>query len=356
MMTLPDRNRLWRHRSPRALAAFWALVAAIVLGLPLEARTAPGSTPLAEVDGQAITAEEVEKALGAQLRKLEEQVYEIKRQKLEALIGERLLAREAAKRGVPVQALLDAEVTPKVGLVTEQEIETFYQANKGQLRGEEAAVRERIRGHLQNQRLATRREAFVQTLRSRAKVAVHLEAPPVSRAEVAVDGAPFLGPATAPVTIVEFSDFHCPFCKRVLPTLTQLRSRYGEKVKLVFRDFPIGSLHPQASKAAEAARCAHDQGKFWDYHDLLFANAPKGGPEQLKAYAQQVGLDLPSFEQCLSSGIHQAAVQRDVEEGTRLGVTGTPAFFINGRLLSGAQPLESFVRVIEQELTPVVRP
>src|SRR5262249_52548224 len=165
-------------------------------------------------------------------------------------------------------------------------------------------------------------------------VVVHLQAPPVFRAEVAVDGAPFIGPDAAPVTIVEFTDFQCPFCKRVIPTLAQVRSRYGEKVKLVYRDFPLDNIHPQARKAAEAAQCAHDQGKFWAYHDALFANAPNAGAEQLKKYAQQVGLDLPSFERCLSSGTYAGSVQKSVDEGIRLGVTGTPAFFINGELLS----------------------
>jgi protein-disulfide isomerase len=179
---------------------------------------------------------------------------------------------------------------------------------------------------------------------------VHLKARVVFRAEVSVDGATFKGAATAPVTIVEFSDFHCPFCQRVLPPLTQLESQYGDKVKLVFRDYPIENLHPAARKAHEAARCANAQGKFWACHDLLFANAPKASPEQLKTYAQEVGLDVPAFEQCVNSGTYQAVVQRDVEEGSQVGVTGTPAFFINGRLVSGAQPLESFVRVIEEEL------
>jgi protein-disulfide isomerase len=246
--------------------------------------------------------------------------------------------------------LLDAEVTGKVEPVREPEIETFYQANKAQLKGDEATVREQIRAHIQKQKLATQRGAFVQSLRSQANVVVHLKAPAVFRAEVGVDGAPFKGSATAPVTIVEFTDFHCPYCKRVLPTLGQLESQYGGKVKLVFRDYPIDNLHPTVRKAHEAARCAHDQGKFWAYHDAVFANAPKASPEQLKTYAQEVGLDVPAFEQCLSSGAYQAVVQRDVEEGTRVGVTGTPAFFINGRLVSGAQPLEGFVRVIEDEL------
>ena len=335
----------------QAASVLWALVAVVVMGLPATAQTGATGEPLAEVNGEAITTDEVERALGAPLRRLEQQIYDLKRQKLEALISERLLAREAAKRGVSVQALLDAEVTAKAGTVTDEEVETFFQANKARLKGEETAVREKMKTHLQNQKLASRRETFLQSLRSQASVVVHLRAPPVFRVEVSVDGAPFRGPATAPVTIVEFSDFQCPFCMQVVPTLTQVLSRYGEKVKLVYRDFPLDSIHPQARNAAEAARCAHDQGKFWEYHDALFADSPKLGPEQLKMYAGHVGLDLPSFERCLASGTHAAAVQKSLDEGIRLGVTGTPAFFINGEFGSGAQPVESFARVIERELS-----
>jgi protein-disulfide isomerase len=253
------------------------------------------------------------------------------------------------RRGSTVQGLQDTEVTAKVGLVTEQEIETYYQANKARLQGDEATVREQIRAQLQNQKLAAQRQAFLKSLRSQANVVVHLKAPPVFRAQVATDGALAKGPATAPMTIVEFSDFHCPFCKRVLPTLTQLESQYGDSVKLVFRDFPIDRLHPQARKAHEAARCANEQGKFWAYRDVLFTKAPARS-DQLQAYAQEAGLDMRAFDQCVASGKYQATVQQDVEEGSRAGVTGTPAFFINGRLVSGAQPLESFTRVIEEEL------
>jgi len=306
--------------------------------------------PLAEVHGQVITSEEVDRALGTSLARLQEQIYTLKRQKVEALIDERLLAKEAARRGISVAALLDAEVTSKVGLVTEQEIEPLYQANKGRLQGDEAAAREQVRAYLQNQKLQAQREAYLKILRSQAKVVVHLKPPPVFRAEVSTDGAPFKGTATAPVTIIEFQDFHCPFCKRVQATIGELLARYGDKVKVVHRDFPIDSLHPQARKGHEAARCANEQGKFWAYHDKLYENAPKASPEHLKAFAQEVGLDVPAFEQCVASGKYRAAVQKDVEEGQRLGVTGTPSFFINGRQLTGAQPLETFRQAIDEEL------
>ena len=330
------------------IGGFWTLLLLIGLSFPLAARAA-GDT-LAEVDGVTINSEEIEKPLASQLSKLEEQIYNLKRQRLDALINEKLLEKEAAKRKLTVPALLDAEVTSKVRLVTEQEIEKFYQENKAQIKGDDPQVREKIRGYLQNQALQTRREAFIQSLRSQAKIVVNLKPPPILRVDVAVDGAPFKGPAKAPVTIVEFSDFHCPFCRRILPTLAQLESRYGEKIKLVFRDFPIENLHPGAAKAHEAARCASEQGKFWPYHDKLFASPPKSSPEILKGLAKEVGLDMSAFETCFDAGKYQAAVKKDIEEGQRVGVTGTPAFFINGRLVSGAQPLDAFARVIDDEL------
>jgi len=334
-------------------STLWGLMLLLAFAVPSLRAQTTATESLAEVNGEAITAEELERALGARLAKLEEQIYDLKRRELEALIAQRLFAQEAAKRGIPVAALLDVEVTAKVGLVTEKEIEDFYQANKSRLSGDEAAVRQKIRGYLQQQKLTARRELFADSLRSQGKIVVRLQPPPVVRVQVSIDGAPVRGTAEAPVTIVEFSDFQCPFCSRAQATLKQLLERYPGKVKLVYRDFPLDGLHPQARRAAEAARCAHDQGKFWEYHDLLFSHFPQANPDDLKGYAGQAGLDLMKFERCLSGGVHKATVQRDIDEATRLGVTGTPAFFVNGRPLSGAQPLESFVRLIEEELARV---
>ncbi len=334
----------------RRIITLWFFTVLVAFSFPAWAQRSATSEPLAEVNGAPITAEEVDKPIAAQLSKLDEQIYNLRRQRVEALINERLLSTEAAKRRIAVPALLDGEVTSKVGLVTEQEIENFYQANKARYPGDESAGREQIRALIQNQKLAQRRQEFIESLRAQAKIVINLKAPPVSRVDVKIDGAPFKGPVKAPVTFVEFTDFHCPFCKQVLPTLTQLLSRYGEKVQLVFKDFPIDQLHPQARRGHEAARCANEQGKFWTYHDQLYQNAPKTELGDLKNYAKQVGLDVTAFEKCYASGKYKAAVDKDIEEGKRLGVTGTPAFFVNGRLVSGAQPLDAFVRVIDDEL------
>ena len=330
------------------MTIFWILLFLLGSSFPTAAHAA--SDALADVDGAAITSEEVEKSLAGQLSKLEEQIYTLKRQKLDALINEKLLEKEAAKRKLTVPALLDAEITAKVGLVTEQEIEKFYQEKKAQIKGEQAQVREQMRAFLQNQKLAAKREEFLASLRSQAKIVDNLKPPAAARVEVSVDGAPFRGPANSPVTIVEFSDFECPFCQRAHPTLMQLLEKYAGKVKLVYRDFPLESIHPQARRAAEAARCANDQGKFWDYYDTLFTESPKLAPDDLKRYAAQAGIDVKKFDDCLLGGVHKTALQKDIDEGTRLGVTGTPAFFINGRPMTGAQPLEAFARIIDEEL------
>jgi len=322
----------------------------LVFGVtPVQAET-PSAGALAEVNGEVVTAEDLDQALGVKLTKLQEQIYSIKREQLDAMIAQRLLAQEAAKRGLSVPALLDAEVTAKVGLVTETEIERIYQANKANIKGDESEMREKIRASLQQRKLAAQREQFVRSLREQGTVVDRLQPPPVVRVEVATSGAPVRGDEQAPVTLVEFSDFHCPFCKRVQPTLTTLLDRYPGKVKLVFRDLPLAQLHPQAPRAAEAARCAQDQGKFWEYHDVLFQYAPKAGDDDLKQYATDVGLDGEKFAGCLTQNTHRDAVQRDLDEATKLGLNGTPAFFINGRPISGAQPLEKFVQMIEEEL------
>ena len=211
-------------------------------------------------------------------------------------------------------------------------------------------VREQIRGYLQNQKIEAQKALFLKSLRSKAKVVTYLKPPPVFRAELSVAGEPFKGSEKAPVTIVKFEDFQCPFCKTVQPTIVELLKRYDGKVRLVHKDLPLDSLHPQARQAAEAARCADEQGKFWNYHDKLYANSPKAGIDDLKSYAKDVGLDVAGFDRCLAGGKYKAVVERDLQAGAQLGLTGTPTFFINGRELSGAQPLEAFAALIDEEL------
>ena len=195
-------------------SSLYALILAAALGVPPVGADTPTTEPLAEVNGDAITAKDLEGALAARLSHLEEQIYDLKRQQLDALIAERLLAQEAAKRKISVAALVDAEVTAKAEPVTEQQVEAVYQANKARLRGDEATIRQNVRAHLQQQKVAARRALFVESLRSQAKILVRLQPPPVVRVTVSTEGAPLRGAAEARVTLVEFSDFQCPYCKR----------------------------------------------------------------------------------------------------------------------------------------------
>lgn len=177
-------------------------------------------------------------------------------------------------------------------------------------------------------------------------------------------GDPFLGDENAPVTIIEYSDFECPFCNRFFHTTEPLiKSQYIDtgRVKFVYKDFPVAATHPNAQKAAEAAQCAFDQGKFWEYHDILFANAYDGdrfsqlggsrAAELFKKYASNIGLNTNAFGSCFDSGAKRSVVLADMQEGQRAGVRGTPSFLINGRLVVGAQPFSSFVQIIESELS-----
>ena len=172
------------------------------------------------------------------------------------------------------------------------------------------------------------------------------------KVEVSVDDDAFIGEKNAPVTIVEFSDYECPFCSRFYDqTLPQIKSEYVDKgkVKLVYRDFPL-SFHPNAQKAAEAAECAGEQGKYFEMHDKLFGQGVAGGVSGFKQYAQEIGLDTKKFNSCLDSGKMASEIQKDFNDGQSYGVQGTPAFFVNGKLISGAQPFTNFQQVIDSEL------
>ena len=188
--------------------------------------------------------------------------------------------------------------------------------------------------------------AFINTLKDKTAVTVSLEPP---RQTIATDGRPAKGPSGAPIEIVEFSDFQCPFCQRANPTVEQVLKTYGDRIRFVYRHYPLPN-HPDARPAAEASACADAQGKFWPFHDKLFANPGKLTPPDLKAHAAAIGVDTARFNQCVDMHELKDTVDADMKDALAAGVTGTPAFFINGRSLEGAQPFEAFKRVIEEEL------
>jgi protein-disulfide isomerase len=331
--------------------SFRSLVVLVSLaGAPAFAQQPPAGAPVAQVNGEPIAAADIEKGIESDLAKLEQQLYDLKRKQIDTAVEDRLIAQEAKKRGVSVEALVATEITAKAPAPTAEEVATFYGANQARLQGDLEKWKPEITKFLQVQRMQARRKEFATQLRAVADVQVLLPSPRIFRADVNLTGAFAKGSAAAPVTIVEFSDFHCPFCKRVQPTITEVLKKYGDRVRLVYKDMPIDGLHPQARAAAEAARCAGEQDKFWPFHDKVYAGPSDGTQAQMSIYAKEVGLDIDKFEACRAGRKYQAQVQKDTEEGAKLGVNGTPGFFINGRFLSGAQPLDAFSRVIDDEL------
>lgn len=344
-----------RHGT-RGLVLLALLVSIGGCGNAAQSSPAPPKSPqntgevLATVDGEPITRGEVETALGATLAKVEEQAYQLRKQQVDDLIAERLIAAEARRRGTTPEALVQQEIGAHVLAVTEADVAAFIEANRSRIPGDAKALTPQIRAYLARQREAERRSAFVDGLRRKSQVAVHLTPPPIYRAQVASEGFPTRGPAQAPVTIVEFSDFHCPFCRAVQPTLAQILAKYPDKVRLVYRHLPLDGLHPQARRVSEASWCAGEQQKFWPFHDRVYENGPDASDQTLKRIATEVGLDAAQFDVCLAGGRARAAVQKDVDEGAAHGLTGTPGFFVNGRALSGNQPLSAFTEIIDEEL------
>jgi protein-disulfide isomerase len=311
------------------------------------------STPavLARVNGVAVTTEDVDQVIAPSVAELEDQIDTLRRDRLEAVIAERLLAAEAGRRKMSVPQMVDQEIRLSgAAVVSEADVETLVAANRGRWGGTEVELRERVRDELQRQRNLAAREAFVARLRSSATVIVSLPPPEIRRFTISLDDAAATrGDADAPITIVEFTDFHCPYCRTVQPTLDEVLRRYGRQVRHVQHDVPIDQIHPRARPAHEAARCAGEQNKFWEYREQVFASFP-AQPDRLSALAVAAGLDLAKFEVCRAGSRATEAVARSSDLAASMGIQATPTFFINGRLLRGAQPLEAFTAVIDDEL------
>jgi protein-disulfide isomerase len=302
---------------------------------------------VATVDGQSIYDEDLAASAQGQLLPLRNQEYEIKRKALDTLIEQKVLESAAKKKGLTTEKLLAEEVDAKIADPSDAEVEGFYWGRKDRISRPFAEVKTQLREGLKQAKIQQARQDYVKHLRADSKVAVSLSAP---RVEVAYDAARVRGNAKAPVMIVEFSDYQCPYCHQVEPTVKAILAKYGDKVSLSYRDFPLSAIHSQAEISAEASRCALEQGKFWEYHDQLFT-ASKLEKDALIEYARNLKLDEKQFESCLTSEKYKAQIEKDLQDGRKAGVNGTPGFFINGIELSGAKGEESFTQIIDDELS-----
>lgn len=300
--------------------------------------------PLATIDGEPILESDL--VLGADWRKVEQQSYGLRETALNSAIATRLLNNEAKRRGVAAQALIDTEISPKVGEPTNSEINEFYEDQKSKINKPLREVREEIVTILKRTKAQRHLSDFIKGLWAQAEVKIHMDPP---RLPVNLVGVRFRGEEDAPVTIIEYSDFQCPFCKRVQPTLAELASEYEKEVRWGFKDMPLSDIHPEALRAAQAGRCASDQGKFWEFRAKLFEQDLFTDGTYTDLAKELKIKDGPLLE-CVNSGKHEGAVMADFNEARSFGIDGTPAFLINGILFTGAQRIEAFRSVIDREL------
>jgi len=318
----------------------------------------PDPDRVAVVNGEPITIQDVEKAAVPEMRTIElrKAQFEIELERdrkaaldnaLEEIVKDRLLAAEAKKRKVSVDELIAIEVDSAAPRPADDAVVQFYNENRSSLQGTLADNVTAIRDYLRSEKRQAVFEKFVAGLKKEYGVKSYLEP---SRITISMAGRPSKGPANAPVTIVEFSDFECPFCRALFPTLERIEADYKDKLRVVYLQFPLATMHAHARKAAEASLCAYEQDKFWQFHDAMFNDQQNLTVEDLKQKAAKLSLDTTAFDTCLDSGKYLAEIQSDMEEGVRVGISGTPALFINGRLLVGAQPYGDIQKIIEDEL------
>ncbi|HBF12468.1 MAG TPA: hypothetical protein DDW49_03615 [Deltaproteobacteria bacterium] len=305
------------------------------------------SAVLARVNGKEITDAEVTERVKNSLKKLESQIFDIKKRGLDDLVEESLLGEAAKKRNLSIDDLLKEEVDKKIVDPTDAELKQYYESMKPRLGNQPYdKIKDQLARQLKSMKQGSVYNSYMDSLRADAKVEILMERP---RVEVSVDDDPSQGPKDAPIVLIEFSEFQCPFCKKTRPTIRQILDTYKDKVHYVFRDFPL-SFHKNAPKAAQAANCAGDQGKYWEMNDKLFENQQALDIENLKKYAGELKLNTSKFNECLDSDKFAAEIAKDEQDGESVGVSGTPAYFINGIFLSGARPFEAFKEVIDDEL------
>ena len=309
------------------------------------------SAAAATLDGRTITVGELDDYIREQLfsqatsERNPAKLYEVRSSTLQGMIDERILENAAAAANLSSEDYLKQQVEAK-GEVSEDEIAAFYDEHIDQIGERELdQVRNDISAYLTQQRVAT----IVADLRGQADAEICLEP---TRVEVEAIG-PFKGPDDAIVTLIEFSDFQCPYCKRVVPTIEQIVAKYPTQVRFVFRNLPLNRIHPRAQPAAEAAACAGKQGEFWGYHDLIFANNRALSDEDFEGHASELGLEMPTFRQCVQNRETQQIVDADLAAAESLQISGTPSFMINGIPMHGALSLETLSEAIDAEIARI---
>ena len=304
----------------------------------------------AKVGEMEITNQELQDGIESELFEAESKVFEIKFNRLKALLLQKFMDKDSRKKGLSNDEFLEKYIAKDVK-ISEKEIDAFIKDQNIPAEHINPQVREKIRGYLEMERKKESVDKWIAEQTKKTPVEVYIQKPRRPTFPVEVGNSPVAGGKDAKVTIVEFSDFQCPFCAKGADILNSLKKKYGNKVKVVFKNFPL-PFHNHAEDAAVAGLCANEQGSdyFWKIHDAMFANQDSLDNEGLKKTAKKVGLKADQFEKCLSEKKYLSQVKADMEEGRKIKVKSTPTFFINGQLINGAQPVEVFSEIIDEEL------
>jgi len=331
-----------------ALVGAVLMVALVACAQPSEESSSSENQVAARFGDTVITVAEVETEAGGQLVGLYQQIFQVKDQQLRVMIFNQLVDEAAAAEGINRAEYLQREIVGKIPEPSEEQIQQVLNQYKSQLPPDEAQARQQVVNYLKQQAGQQQELNFRTKLFEAAGVEIMLDPPRVKPVVEAHN--PLRGPADAPVVLIEYTDYQCPYCDRAQPTIDAVRERYGDSVVHVFKNLPL-PMHQQATLAAEASLCAADQGKFWELHDWLFANKNNISNDTLVAQAEVLSLDVPVFTSCVDSRAHQQEVEADAKEAGTFGIRGTPGFVINGRVLTGAQPVDAFITVIDDELS-----
>ena len=322
------------------------VIAAIFVGLlksrhPVPQSVDDGNLIVAIVGERSITQREVAQASALSLYQMDQQRHHVMQRTLQQLIDDTLLEAEAERKHMTVSQLL-AEASQSESISRLADLPAPVKHLKAGNSTDDSA-----HSHSQDLKEKARiRQALLVSLRRQTDVRILLQAPEPPILHVSVDDNPSIGPSDAPITIVEFSDFQCPYCKKSASDLKELLRIYGQHIRLVYRDYP-GPNHPYAKQAAEAAQCANEQGKFWEYHDALFDRQTPGKGWEFLQLAKELGLREEMFAECVHSHRFSEEVTKDLRDGISLGITSTPTFFVNGRPLIGAHPIADFQNLID---------
>lgn len=301
-------------------------------------------------DDITITQEELVDGIEAEIFEAETKVFEIKFNKLKSILVQKFMDRDPRKKGMSNDAYLEKYIATGVN-ISDKEIDAFIKDQNIPEEHINPQVREKIKNYIGMERKKEAVDKWIAEQTKKNTVEVFIAKPRRPTYPVEAGNAPFFGDKDAKVTIVEYSDFQCPFCAKGADILKEIKKKYGKKVKIAFKNFPL-PFHNHAEGAAVASLCANEQGseKFWKMHDEMFAHQDSLDPEGLKGLAKKIGLHVDQFTKCLSTNKYLTQVQADMEEGKKHKVKSTPTFFVNGQLVNGAQPLDVFTEIIEEEL------